>query len=160
MLIIAVNLSIRALQEKDMEEGLSLVWDVFQEFEMPDYGREGTEQFYKSIHDADFLAKVHVLGAFQDEKLVGIIASRNEGSHIALFFVDGKYHRQGIGKRLFQSLLKECRSQRITVNSSPYAVPFYRKLGFHEIGEEQIKNGIIFTPMEMNFALPPYNEEQ
>ncbi|MEI3367845.1 GNAT family N-acetyltransferase [Clostridium sp. CAG:265] len=33
------------------------------------------------------------------------MATRNHGTHIALFFVDGKYHRQGIGKKLFKTVL-------------------------------------------------------
>jgi len=41
-------------------------------------------------------------GAFQNERLVGVIATRSSGGHIALFFVDGTYQRQGIGKALFE----------------------------------------------------------
>lgn len=46
-------------------------------------------------------------GAFDDEKLIGIIATRNAGSHIALFFVDGAYHHQGIGRSLWNAILEE-----------------------------------------------------
>jgi len=38
----------------------------------------------------------------------------------------------------------------MTVNSSPYAVPIYHKLGFKDTGSEQVVNGLRFTPMEQN----------
>ena len=33
------------------------------------------------------------------------------------------------------------------VNSSPYAVDVYHKLGFTDTDKEQMTNGIIYTPM-------------
>ena len=36
----------------------------------------------------------------------------------------------------------------ITLNSSPYGLPFYQALGFLPTDQEQIVNGIRFTPME------------
>ncbi|ENY8640112.1 TPA: GNAT family N-acetyltransferase [Clostridioides difficile] len=37
----------------------------------------------------------------------------------------------------------------ITVNSSPYAVEVYHKLGFKDTAVEQIVDGIRFTPMKL-----------
>ena len=88
---------IRGIKQGEIERALCLVWKVFQEYEAPDYTKEGVEEFYKSIHDENYLSKLCWYGAFIQEELVGIIATRSEGTHIALFFVDGKYHRQGIG---------------------------------------------------------------
>lgn len=113
------------------------------EYEAPDYSKEGVEEFYKSIHDESYFSKLCMYGDFMDHKLVGVIATRNEGTHIALFFVDGNYHKQGIGKKLFQTILWECHSDKMTVNSSPYAVPIYHKLGFCDVDEEQVVNDII-----------------
>lgn len=98
------NLTIKSLSKADIETALNLVWKVFLEFEAPDYTQEGIDEFYRSIHDEDYLAALSLYGAFMNEELVGIIATRSGGKHIALFFVDGKYHRQGIGKQLFQSV--------------------------------------------------------
>ena len=36
----------------------------------------------------------------------------------------------------------------ITLNSSPYGLPFYQALGFLSTDQEQTVNGIRFTPME------------
>lgn len=138
---------IREIRQEEVEKVLSLVWKVFQEYEAPDYTKEGVEEFYKSIHDENYLSKLCWYGAFVQEELVGIIATRNEGTHIALFFVEGKYHRQGIGKRLCQTVQSVNNSNKMTVNSSPYAVPIYHKLGFKDTDTEQVVNGLRFTPM-------------
>ena len=86
---------------------------------------------------------------YDKNKLIGVIATRNNGNHIALFFVDGEYHKKGIGKCLFQKVLENATSNEITVNSSVYAVEVYHKLGFVDTDKEQIEDGIIYTPMKL-----------
>ena len=85
---------------------------MFLEYEAPDYTQEGIDAFYRSIHDETYFSGLTVYGAFSNEKLIGVIATRNNGKHIALFFVDGNYHRQGVGKQLFQTV----RTDKMTVN--------------------------------------------
>lgn len=143
------NFAIRKITQDETAKALALVWRVFQEYEAPDYGKEGTEEFYGSIHDKDFLSKLCMVGAFEKDELVGVIATRNEGAHIALFFVDGKYHKQGIGKQLFETVKKQCSMDKMTVNSSPYAVSVYHKWGFRDTDIEQTVNGLRFTPMQL-----------
>ena len=142
-----LRFGIRKLGTNETGTALDLVWSVFQEYEAPDYSEDGVKEFYSSIHDEKYFSELCMYGAFISEKLVGIIATRSKGTHIALFFVDGKYHKKGIGKKLFQTVLMECSSGRRTVNASPYAIPVYRKLGFIDIDVEQVINGIRFTPM-------------
>ena len=143
---------IRKLEGIETKTALNLVYKVFMEYEAPDYSEEGVEEFYKSIHDKGYLSKLCLYGAFALEKLIGVIATRNEGTHIALFFVDGTYQGKGIGRKLFQTVVSECKSNRLTVNSSPYAIPIYHKLGFTDTDAEQVVNGLRFTPMEYKFC--------
>lgn len=44
-------MKIRELQKNDIKNTLYLVWTVFQEFEAPDYSKQGLEEFisYNSI---------------------------------------------------------------------------------------------------------------
>ena len=141
---------IRKIRQEEVEKALLLVWQVFQEYEAPDYTQEGVEEFYKSIHDEKYLSELCWYGAFVQDDLVGVLATRSAGTHIALFFVEGKYHRQGIGKQLYQTARAANHSNVMTVNSSPYAVPVYHKLGFKDTGSELTVNGLRFTPMELN----------
>lgn len=139
--------SFRKLEMTETPAALSLAWKVFSEYESPAYLPEGTEEFHKYLHDESYLAGIAYFGAFSGGKLVGIVGIRKEKCHICFFFVEGKYHRLGIGTRLFDCVTAAYPGKTITVNSSPYGLPFYQSLGFHETGAEQTVNGIRFTPM-------------
>ena len=108
---------------------------------------EGINEFYRSIHDHQFLNSLKIYGAFNNNDIVGTIATCNNGNHIALFFVSEKFQRQGIGKALFTQACHDNSIDKITVNSSPFAVPIYHQLGFTDLDEEQVVNGLRFTPM-------------
>ena len=137
-------ISVKKLEKnEDIKKAINLVWRVFQEYDASDYSEEGINEFYKSIHDTNFISQLNWYGAFNQDELIGIIATRDNGKHISLFFVDRKYQRQGIGKRLFRTV----RIEKMTVNSSPYAVPIYHKLCFKETDSEQIVNGLRYIPM-------------
>ncbi len=140
-------MTIKELSEPDKIDAMNLVWSVFLEFEAPDYEEGGIRTFNNFINDESVIHGLLMYGAYEQKNLVGVIATRNEGNHISLFFVHSKYHRQGIGRRLFEVAVKNSTSEIITVNSSPYAVAVYHKLGFIDTGAEQTQDGMRFTPM-------------
>ena len=142
------DFTIRRLSEEERQTALDLAWAVFSEYESPDYAPEGTEEFRKCLHDEAYLYGLHYYGAFYGEKLIGEIAIRPDRKHICFFFVDGRYHRRGIGTRMFRRLLEDYPNETITLNSSPYGLPFYKAIGFVPIDEEKTVNGIRFTPMK------------
>jgi len=138
---------IRRLSSDERPAALNLAWRVFSEYESPDYSAEGTEEFRKCLHDEKYLSGLHYYGAFDGRKLIGEIAIRSYKKHICFFFVDGDYHRLGIGTRMFRSLLEDFPNEKITLNSSPFGVAFYKAIGFVPTDEEKTVNGIRFTPM-------------
>ena len=89
--------------------------------------------------------------AMHDSRLIGLITIRNE-SHVSLLFVDEIYQKKGVGRALMKYLcnylLSEAGINRITVNSSPYGVGFYHRMGFRDLGPEAENDGIRYTPME------------
>ena len=127
---------------------MDLIWRVFLEFEAPDYVAEGVNTFRDFINNEEAINGLEIYGAYEKENIIGVIATRNEGKHIVLLFVDGKHHRQGIGRKLIEVVLQNCISEIVTVNSSPYAKEFYHKLGFVDTDQEQTKEGMRFTPMK------------
>jgi GNAT superfamily N-acetyltransferase len=139
-------MDIRKITQQEVDSALELIWNVFNEFEAPEYSNEGIKTFEKFIHDNSAIALLEIYGTFDCDNLIGVIAIRSK-SHIAMFFVKKQYHRKGIGRKLFEYALQNCDSDSITVNSSPYAVPIYRCLGFANTNEEQTVDGIRFTPM-------------
>lgn len=141
-------MEIKKINRNQRDTAIQLVLAVFMQFEAPDYSVEGVEAFKRTaIYNNDFLDSLNMYGAYDSETLLGVIATRNNGNHIALFFVDGKYHRQGIGKKLFQIILENSTTKKITVNSSPYAVKVYHRLGFVDIAPEETTNEIRYIPM-------------
>jgi GNAT superfamily N-acetyltransferase len=138
---------IRRMSDPEIPSALDLALKVFSEYESPDYSTEGTEEFRKCLHDEEYLYGIDYYGAFDSSKLIGLIGIRSNLEHICFFFVDGKYHRKGIGTKMFDHLLENYKGNIITVNSSPFGVDFYKKLGFDPTEEEKTINGIRFTPM-------------
>ena len=53
---------IRKIRQEKIEKALFLVWQVFQEYEAPDYTQEGAEEFYKSIHDEKYKKELYDYG--------------------------------------------------------------------------------------------------
>ncbi len=138
---------VRPLENAEKGKALQLAWKVFCEYESPDYAPEGTEEFKKCLNDDAYLAGIRYYGAFDEEKMVGMLGIREEKWHVCFFFVDGEYQRLGIGRKLFKRMRQDFPGRTITLNSSPYGLPFYKALGFAATDSEQTVNGIRFTPM-------------
>lgn len=141
------ELHIEQIPQEYLAQALSLVDRVFMQFEAPDYPPEGIKTFRTFLHDPDAIAALTFYGASVGDDLVGVLATRGN-SHIALFFVEPCFQRQGVGRALFTVARKACVSDAMTVNSSPYAVEIYQRLGFHALSDEQLADGIRFTPMK------------
>lgn len=140
-------IEIRKILKEEMEEAIKLVWTVFLEFEAPDYTEEGIIEFKKTIDDELWIENRDFYGAFNENKIIGVIATKDT-THIALFFVDGKFHNQGIGRKLYNKINKLNKQNYFTVNSSLYAHEIYKHLGFVDTDKEQCIKGIKFYPMK------------
>lgn len=143
----------------NITKAMDLVWSVFLEFEAPEYSDEGIQEFKnfvmpQAVESKIANAELFVWGCFNENKIVGVIATRPL-CHISLLFVDKAYHRQGIAKALYQTVLDYYRNNsdytEVTVNSSPYALEAYRRLGFLDADLEQTVNGLRFIPMKHAF---------
>lgn len=147
---------IRNAYREEWQDAMALAWKTFLRFEADVYSPEGVKNFENFITDST-LYRMFVMGAYQmfvavdHGRLVGMITLRDT-THISLLFVDEAYHRQGIGRGLIgylaDYLRTEVGAERVTVDSSPYGVGFYHKMGFRDIRPEETKDGIIYTPME------------
>jgi len=151
-----MNYPIKRLEMNEIDEALSLVWEVFLEYEAPEYPDDGIKTYEDTIiNSAAFKNRILtgdqiMFGAFHEKKLIGVL-SASIRNHISLLFVHKDYHRKSIATSLFENLLEEFKKEnvkRITVNSSPYGIPFYHKIGFRNLDVEQIRDGLRYTPME------------
>jgi GNAT superfamily N-acetyltransferase len=147
---------IKQMQAGDnLQEALELVWKVFLQFEAPEYCEEGISEFHDFIQEESVRQKLlndelFLWASYEGDRIVGVIAVRPP-FHISLLFVDPQFHRRGIARSLFETVLEIGKSdgyREITVNSSPYAEKIYRRLGFANTDSEQTVNGIRFFPMK------------
>lgn len=141
-------MEIKKIVNEQTTNAIALIWETFLQFEAPDYSDEGVQSFRKFIEDKAILKSLEFLGAYENEELKGIIATNDNRKHICCFFVKAQYHRHGIGKKLWEYLLDNSANEAFTVNSSPYAVPVYHKLGFVDTASEQLTDGMRYTPMK------------
>ena len=145
--------SVRRLAPEEVPAALELCWQVFLEFEAPEYSPEGVAAFRASLDDKERVRKLNFYGAFDGEELVGVLSMRAP-QHIGGFFVDAVYHCRGIGRRLFEAMRQDYEVQAFTVNSSPCAVEVYRRLGFVPTDTEQLTDGLRYTPMRFEEGEP------
>lgn len=91
--------------------------------------------------------------AERDGTLVGLVGIR-DNEHLFHLFVAEHVHQQGLARRLWTLAKREAEaagnSGYFTVNSSPYAVPVYRRFGFVATAPEQRENGVVFVPMALD----------
>lgn len=141
-------MKIKKIDNTQISDALSLIWTTFLQFEAPDYSEEGMQSFKDFIKNEEIVQTLEFWGAYEKDELQGVIASNENRKHICCFFVKAQYHRQGIGRKLWEYFLKNSQQAAITVNSSPYAVPVYHKLGFVDMDTEQLADGMRYTPMK------------
>ncbi len=152
-------MTIHKMEPQRLKESLDLVWRVFLEFEATDYSEQGVATFYEFI-EYDAMAKriqdreLALWYAQEGEAVVGVVAVRPQAhvspaqahGHISLLFVEKQHHKKGIARRLVETATRG--NTTVTVNSSPYAVHIYKRLGFVSTDSEQLLNGIRYTPMK------------
>ncbi len=148
---------IRHLPARDWDIAMQLAWDTFLMYEAPDYEPEGSRHFYEFVKGSELknmfrLGEYYAWGAYDDRDiLVGILGIRKHW-HISLLFVESRLHHQGIATRLLKQAFREAREEGVdtlTVFSSPYAVPFYHRIGFTDTDREHTTDGIRYTPMSI-----------
>ena len=138
---------IRKLTKDEYRNAADLSFEVCMECGINDFTPEGVETFKSFIYNISLMNELDIYGAFDNNLLTGVIGVNKKRQHISLFFVQRKYHRQGIGKSLFRYMMNDCHFTKITVNSSTYGEPFYKSLGFKEVSGKEVNKGIISIPM-------------
>ena len=63
-------MEIRVINYNEMKDALELVWQVFLEFEAPDYTDEGINEFKKSLDDNNWVNARVFYGAFNEDNLL------------------------------------------------------------------------------------------
>lgn len=152
-----IQIDIREARTEEWDTAMELAFLVFLKYESHEYGTAGTEEFARFVTD-DRLKKLFLSGSYRllvaihNDEIIGLISLRS-GNHLSLLFVHKDYHKLGIGSALIREMVtflkKHSNHNSITVNSAPYACEFYHACGFVDVGEQETREGIVFTPMEL-----------
>ncbi|RZS58428.1 ribosomal protein S18 acetylase RimI-like enzyme [Sphaerotilus mobilis] len=146
---------IRPAAPQDAPEISQLISSVAHFFTLDPSGK-GAERFMVSIgaeaiggyiRSPDFYYVVATRGA----TLAGVAALR-DGRHLFHLFVAPEFQKHGLARKLWLAL--KSRAARgvevFTVNSTPFAVLVYERLGFVVAGPKVETNGIAFVPMTLS----------
>ena len=148
------NIIIKHAEAKDWDAVIAVAWITFQQIASQVSDEEAANAFREGLTSTqlyiEFLqGRYPVFCAYQDKKIVGMLAMR-EDTHISLLFVRREFQRMGIGTELLEKCLAYCRSKggvEMTVNAVPTGVPFYISNGFEVLGEERVERGLRYIPM-------------
>ena len=147
---------VRWAKSEEWAPAMRMIWKTFLKFEGEDYTEEGIKKFFEFITDDDlyraFLrGDYQMLVALDKERVIGAASIRSR-NHLSLLFVDEEYHHRGVGralmKRMCEYLKLEAGERYMSLMAAPYAVNFYRKLGFRIVRPEGEYSSIRVTSME------------
>ncbi len=145
------GLSVRNMRRWEASEVLQFVLSIFEKHLFPGYPETLWTNTYKLVTEEYLLVSNESAFAWVaeiDGKIVGMVKIKR-GNHISLLFVKEEYWGTGIGRILLDAAIKEISSRIepvtcVTLNSSTFALEFYKKAGFELVVEEKI-----LTPMKL-----------
>lgn len=150
-----ISFEIRWARESEWAPAMKMIWRTFLQYDGQDYTQEGIRSFFdfitdEELHTAFLRGEYQMMVALTEGRIIGAGSLRNR-NHLSLLFVDGAYHHMGVGStiliRLCDYLEREMGEKYMSLKAAPYAVDFYRKLGFRTVRPEEEHSGIRVTTM-------------
>lgn len=142
-------LTIRCYQENNAEQVGILIAETYGNFNLPEMSPEKRKSMLGPFAFADSPDPEHrgaianaikapsVWVAEQSEEIVGVLRGGRTDykgrTVLSSLFVDGRCHRQGIGRALVDQFEAEYVAQGVTVfklSATLYAAPFYLSMGY------------------------------
>ena len=115
--------------------------------EIKDFKKEDVSKLFKSVHweSGNYPERLvlgmknstHVISAWDNERLVGLIRALDDGHTIAFLhyiLVDPEYQKQHIGNELMKRMMDKFEDLLYikVIPSDPNTIPFYEKFGFKQ----------------------------
>ncbi len=148
-------IEIKKFENVDAQKVSKLIIDIFKETNK-DISKKGLK-FFLGQHSPQILIEkwnnTYAILALDENKLVGVGRAKKNG-WITHCFVDKNYRRKRIGKMIMIKLEKwliEKNAKEINLNSSPFALVFYKKLGYKPISNLKYEHDIPMYVMKKTF---------
>ncbi len=147
---------IRQYQDRDFEPVVALFTDTVRRVNIRDYSPEQVAAWAPQPPDLarwrERLAGLTLWVAGSDSDLLGFCGLGADGL-VDLLYVDYRFQRQGVARRLYEHLETESRRRRIRrlfTGSSITARPFFESMGFDVLREQWVElRGVRFR----NYAM-------
>lgn len=149
---------IRKFKISETKKVANLIRVVFLKYNKNGSSKNAVEKylnFYKtdknniSKTQETFLKSPIFFVAIIDKKNIGVIRGRKD--RIVNLFVDGSYHKQGIGRKLvkkFENEAKKDSSKEIKIRASLFSAPFYERIGYKKTTGIRNFMGLKIQPMK------------
>ncbi len=133
-----------------------LVRRIFEKRIAQEFEAEGVQEFFRFADPEAMRVRMQSGGfvflALQSDEPVGMLEFAPP-DRIAMLFV--QLEQQGIAKALLARTVEQVRAAnpglpKLTVHSSHYAEPIYRRLGFVQTGDATTEHGITYLPMQLD----------
>jgi UPF0176 protein len=157
---------IRLFQKQDCDRIAQLFHDTVHEVNIHDYSLEQVKAWSPDdLHFIDweeFCTKMFTYVAEEEGKIIGFAQLETNG-HIDCFYCHKDYQRCGVGTRLYRAIeakALELKIERLFLEVSITARPFFKNRGFTLVKEQQVLcRGEKFTNFVMEKSLAKYLEK-
>ena len=145
----SMKYEIRSLTNADAGEASAVVQESFLGLAAADWQSDARRGFLEATARESLEQKLTTMtfaaGAFSDVGIAGVILMPNPNL-LGLLFVRPRWLRLGIGRALWESARAHIETRfpevhTVELNATPYAVPFYRSVGFVPISSEFERDG-------------------
>ncbi len=150
-----MTVTVSAIKKTEYQATVNMVEASFWEYDASYYNKQGQDSFLAYANFANFAYRQwhhHITFVAKDgNRIIGMIELRTE-NHISMLFVAPGEVKKGIGKELVSCALQYIaehnpKTTYVTVNSSLYAVEFYKHIGFEATDSRHDNDGLIVIPM-------------
>ena len=148
---------IQKFKKEQVEQICGLLKKSFNEFVASSFSSKARKNWLLEITPENFIKisqqrEREIYTAIQNNRIIGVIAGNCKTNRVSLLFVNKKFHRKGVAKKLMEkieSIFKKRRAKIIKVRSSLYAEEFYKKMGYKKsTGLIKTKDGKTYQPMK------------
>jgi putative acetyltransferase len=141
------DMQVRLFQREDADQIAQLFHETVRHINLGDYSSEQVKAWAPDDLDFRDWAKVCANRYTYVVDDTGTIAGFGElepDGHIDCFYCHKDYQRRGVGRRIYAAIEAKARDlklERLFVEASITAKPFFERLGFTTVKEQQVPRG-------------------
>ncbi len=155
-----LEMEIRVAEKNDLSTIQHMCADTIAAVCSTDYNQDQIEVWISGIENTprwnDNLLGQYILVAEYDGEITGFISLKN-GYYIDYLYIHADYQHQGIAKRLYKAIEEKAlleNQSRLMADVSITAKPFFERIGFKIIRQQQVKlKGIELTNYKMEKSI-------